>query len=166
MSASSDAFTSFRARGSDLLSLANPLNQEQDMNTPHIALALAAASAIAIPHLGNAAVPKVDSVGQAAQIRCGSTAAGKVVNAAHADKIVFEILGFLQAQLGADQPDLNGVPRNTELDIKVIDDPTTVADIKGKVLTFLGALDIQPNRDALRIVEVKYAMVCKTTAAP
>ena len=136
------------------------------MNTSRIALALAAASAIALPTFTKAEVPTVDHVGKAAQIRCGAAANGKVVHASHADKIVFEILDVLQAQLGADQPDLNLVPRNTALDIKVIDDPTTVADIKGKVLTFLGAADIPPNRDKLRIVEVKYAMVCKTTAMP
>lgn len=135
------------------------------MNTPRIALALAAASVIAIPTLSNAVVPPVDSIGKGALIRCGTTN-GVVVRASHADKIVFEILGFLQAQIPADQPALDKVPRNTALDIKVIDDPKTVADIKGKVLTFLGAIDFPPNRDSLRIAEVKYAMVCPTTAAP
>jgi len=136
------------------------------MNTSRIALAIAAASAIALPAFTEAAVPPVDSVGRPALVRCGTTANGQVIRASHADKIVFELLGFLQAQLGADQPDLNLVPRNTALDIKVIDDPKTVADIKGKVLTFLGAADIPPNREALRIAEVKYAMVCPTTAMP
>jgi hypothetical protein len=136
------------------------------MNTiPRIALAIAATAAIASPSLTSAAVPPVDSVGKPALIRCGTTN-GVIIRAAHADKIVFEILGFLQAQIAADQPALNLVPRNTALDIKVIDDPKTVADIKGKVLTFLGAMDSPPNRDALRIAEVKYAMVCPTTAAP
>jgi len=135
------------------------------MNTPRIALAIAAASAIAIPTLASAAVPPVDSVGKPALIRCG-TNNGVVIRASHADKIVFEITGFLQAQIPDDQVALNQVPRNTALDIKVIDDPKTVADIKGKVLTFLGAMDIPPNRESLRIAEVKYAMVCPTTAAP
>jgi hypothetical protein len=48
----------------------------------------------------------------------------------------------------------------------VIDDPKTVADLKGKVLTFLGALDFPPNRESVRIMQVQYAMVCPTTAAP
>jgi len=137
------------------------------MNTLRIALALAAAWATAsIPALTEAAVPPVDSAGKPALIRCGATANGQIVRAAHADKIVFVILGFLQAQLPPDQPALDMIPRNTELDIKVLDDPKTVADISGKVLTFLGAADIPANRQELRIVEVKYAMVCPTTAAP
>ena len=136
------------------------------MNTPRIALALAAASAIAtIPTLTSAAVPLVDSVGKGALIRCGTTN-GVIIRASHADKIVFMIVGFLQAQLPNDQPALDKLPRNDQLDIKVLDDPKTVADISGKVLTFLGAADTTENRAALRIVEVKYAMVCPTTAQP
>ena len=135
------------------------------MNTPRIALALAAASAIATPTLTSAAVPPVDGVGKPALIRCGTTN-GVVVRASHADKIVFAILGFLQAQIPADQPALDMLPRNDGLDIKVLDDPKTVADLLGKVLTFLGAADTPVNRQNIRIMEVKYAMVCPTTAAP
>lgn len=135
------------------------------MNVPRIALAVAAASAIAVPALTSAAVPPVDSVGKPAQIRCG-TNNGAIVRASHADKIVFALTGFLQAQLPDDQPALDKVPRNTQLDIKVLDDPRTVADLSGKVLTFLGALDSPANREALRIIEVKYAMVCPTTTGP
>jgi hypothetical protein len=136
------------------------------MNTPRIALALAAASAIATtPTLTSAAVPPVDSIGKPALIRCGTTN-GVVIRASHADKIVFQILGFLQAQLPNDQPALDLLPRNEGLDIKVLDDPKTVADLLGKVLTFLGAADIPVNRQNIRIMEVKYAMVCPTTAAP
>ena len=136
------------------------------MNPSRIALALAAASAFATPAVTHATVPQVDKFGKPAVIRCGATSAGKVVYASHADKIVFVILGFLQAQLPADQPALDMILRNYELDIKVLDDPKTVADISGKVLTFLGAMDTTENRNALRIMEVKYAMVCPTTAAP
>ena len=137
------------------------------MNTPRIALALAAACAtLSIPAITEAAVPPVDSVGKPALIRCGVTANGQIIRASHADKIVFIIVGFLQAQLQADQPALDMLVRNSELDIKVLDDPKTVADISGKVLTFLGAADTSANRQQLRIVEVKYAMVCPTTAAP
>ena len=135
------------------------------MNVPRVALALAAASAIATPALTSAAVPPVDSVGKPAQIRCG-TNNGAIVRASHADKIVFALTGFLQAQLPDDQPALDKVPRNTQLDIKVLDDPRTVADLSGKVLTCLGALDSPANREALRIIEVKYAMVCPTTTGP
>ena len=42
----------------------------------------------------------------------------------------------------------------------------TVADLKGKVLTFLGARDGAVNREQIRISQVLYAMVCPTTAAP
>jgi hypothetical protein len=48
----------------------------------------------------------------------------------HWDKIVFVIVN----------PDLaskTNLPANSELDIKVLDDPHKVADIKQKVLTFL-----------------------------
>lgn len=126
---------------------------------------LAAAAALAAATAGQAAVPPVDSIGKGAVIRCGTTN-GVAIRASHADKIIFMLGGFLQAALPDDQPFLDKIPRNTELDIKVIDDPRTVADLKGKVLTFLGALDTPVNREGVRILEVKYAMVCPTTAAP
>ena len=129
-----------------------------------LALAFAAMGAI-IPWASEAAVPPVDSIGKPAIIRCG-TNNGAVVRASHADKIVFAISGFLQAQLPDDQPGLDKLPRNTPLDIKVIDDPRTVADLSGKVLSFLGAADTSANREGLRIAEVKYAMVCPTTTGP
>jgi hypothetical protein len=134
------------------------------MKASTLALAFAAMGAIT-PFAAEAAVPPVDSVGKAALIRCG-TNNGVVVRASHADKIVFALAGFLQAQLPDDQPGLDKLPRNTPLDIKVIDDPRTVADISGKVLTFLGAADTSANREGVRIVEVKYAMVCPTTTGP
>jgi hypothetical protein len=52
------------------------------------------------------------------------------------------------------------VPRLTELDIKVKDNPKTVADLKGKVLTFLGAATTATNRALIRIVDVEYAVIC------
>lgn len=133
------------------------------MNTPYTALA--AAALLAATAFAQAAVPPVDSIGKGAVIKCGTTN-GVVVRASHADKIIFMLGGFLQAALPGDQPFLDKIPRNSELDIKVIDDPRTVADLKGKVLTFLGALDTPANREGVRIQEVKYAMVCPTTAAP
>lgn len=107
-----------------------------------------------------AAVPPVDGIAVPAQIRCNTQAGGVAVNAVHADKIVFRLMGALQAQLPADQPALNAVPRETPLDIKVLDDPKAVADLRGKVLSFLGAANTQPNRDAVEIGQVLYAMVC------
>lgn len=130
---------------------------------------LAVLSAIALLYLPGhaaAAVPQVDGKGQGAVLRCGTNPNGAPVRAFHADKIVFEITGFLLAEIDADQPALDQVPRNTALDIKVKDDPTTVADLKGKVLTFLGARDGAVNREAIRIAQVLYAMTCPTTAAP
>jgi hypothetical protein len=76
------------------------------------------------------------------------------------DKIIFQILDDLRAQLEADQPALDAVPKKTALDIKVIDNPSTVADLKGKVLTFLGAADTSTNRDAISIDDVEYAVIC------
>lgn len=131
------------------------------MNTLRSPAAIAAAAlALAVPAVSHAAVPPVDPVGKAAQVTCGVSNAGTKVLAVHADKIIFVLTGFLQAALPGDQPVLDKVPRNDELDIKVLDNPRTVADLKGKVLTFLGALDTPPNRQAVRIVDVDYAMVC------
>lgn len=60
----------------------------------------------------------------------------------------------------ADAGPLNALPRNTDLDIKIIDNPRTVADLESKVLSFLGA---QPgnavNRQLLRISDVEYTTI-------
>jgi hypothetical protein len=113
-----------------------------------------------------AAVPPVDAQGAAARIRCGTSAAGSAVYAAHADKIIFALAGALPAADPDDQAALNAVPRDTELDIKVLDNPRTVADLKGKVLSFLGAVDNAATRQNVKIIDVEYAMVCPTTANP
>jgi hypothetical protein len=112
------------------------------------------------PLASHATVPVVDAVGKAALIKCGSNAAGAAVNAVHADKIIFRLTGFLPARDDADQVQLNQVPRNTELDIKVLDNPRSVADLRGKVLTFLGAADTPDARLNVNIIDVDYAMVC------
>jgi hypothetical protein len=49
---------------------------------------------------------------------------------------------------------------STLLDIKVIDDPTTVADIKRKVLHFLNVPDNEFTRRMITITEVEYAIIC------
>lgn len=110
-----------------------------------------------------AAVPPVDAQGTPARIRCGTSAAGAAVYAAHADKIIFALSGGLPAVDPDDQPALNAVPRDTELDIKVLDNPRTVADLKGKVLSFLGAVDSAATRQSVKIIDVDYAMVCPNT---
>lgn len=72
----------------------------------------------------------------------------------HWDKIVFSIIN----------PDLArkvNLTANTELDIKVLDDPTKVADIKQKVLTFLNVPKplIPVFRNSIKIINVEYAVV-------
>jgi hypothetical protein len=102
-------------------------------------------------------VPPVDRVGKPARIPCNTTTG---IEAKHADKIIFKITGMLVALSPAEQGKLDMIPRDTELDIKVLDDPKTVADLKGKVLTFLGAVDNAAARQAVTIIDVEYAMVC------
>jgi hypothetical protein len=72
-------------------------------------------------------------------------------NVQHWDKIVFIIQS-------SDLASRVKLPIGTELDIKVLDDPTTVADVKQKVLDFLKV----PNesRDSIRIVSVEYDIIC------
>jgi hypothetical protein len=135
------------------------------MNVSRTYLALAFVAATVSPALTSAAVPDVDPVGKGALVRCGATN-GVSIRATHADKIVFLLTGPLQAALPGDQQALDLVPRNTDLDIKVLDDPKMVADLKGKVLTFLGAANTSENRLQVRITQVLYAMVCPTTATP
>jgi hypothetical protein len=121
---------------------------------------LVMAGFVAVPMLAQAAVPPVDGNGRPAVVICGVTPAGVPIRTAHMDKIIFQILGDLKAQLEADQPALDAVPKKTDLDIKVIDNPTTVADLEGKVLTFLGAADTPDNRALLEVKDVEYAVIC------
>ena len=77
----------------------------------------------------------------------------------HWDKIIFLIV---------DRPVAAhfGLPYRSELDIKVLDDPTTVADIKEKVWRFLLNMPGNPTtppppgdfRRFIRIVDVDYAI--------
>jgi len=114
-----------------------------------------------------AAVPPVDGKGVPAVATCAPTVSGTNGAAVlHFDKIIFMITGKLVAANSSDQPALDKVPLNTELDIKVKDNPKTVADLKGKVLTFLGALPNSTaalpnqNRSFIQIIDVEYAVVC------
>ena len=106
-----------------------------------------------------AAVPPVDGRGVPASARClAGTASVPVL---HFDKIIFIVgQGALTPAIPADFNQLNAVRRLTELDIKVKDDPRTVADLKSKVLTFLGAATTATNRALIRIVDVEYAVIC------
>jgi hypothetical protein len=120
-----------------------------------IALASPVAAQTVIP------VPSVDSVGVPARIRCSSD-----IEAKHADKIIFRLTGALTALNPANQVALNLIPRNTKLDIKVLDEPTTVADLEGKVISFLQAVDNAAARAVVVIDDVDYAIVCPVQIAP
>ncbi len=125
----------------------------------------AAVAAVLAPTLAVADVPALDRVGKPARVLC-NIVGGQPVLAAHADKIIFKLTANLLALNANDQAALNALPLNDELDIKVIDDPNTVADLKGKVLTFLRAVNNAANRQLVKIVDVDYAMVCPLIPQP
>lgn len=122
------------------------------------------AAASALPAWAD--VPPVDDIGRPAMVRCRTVVGGGVIAAVHTDKIIFSLSGALVAANAADQAALNAVPRDTELDIKVLDDPRTVADLRGKVLSFIGALDNPQQRQGVKIIDVEYAMVCPNVQQP
>jgi YVTN family beta-propeller protein len=76
-------------------------------------------------------------------------------NVKHWDKIVFDITDPNIAKK------LN-LTANTELDIKVLDDPKKVADIKQKVLDFLKVPN--ENKSSIQILDVEYAVICEMSA--
>ncbi len=131
------------------------------------AVSLAAASFMMIAGQAQAVVPPVDPKGVAADSQCGTLPGTPPGQVRHFDKIIFSIVpnvlgGTLVAANPADQRRLSSVPRNTELDIKVVDNPKTVADLKAKVLSFLGAAVTAANRQQIRIIDVDYAVICST----
>ena len=133
------------------------------MKTAHLC---AVAAALVFPVASQADVPLVEKLGRGAVIRCGFNAAGTTVLAVHADKIIFSLSDGLIANDPADQAALNAVPHDTELDIKVLDNPRNIADLRGKVLSFIGAADTAVNRQKVKIIDVEYAMICPHTASP
>jgi archaellin len=72
-------------------------------------------------------------------------------NVQHWDKILFMIRDPEIAMMA-------NVSAQTELDIKVLDDPHKVADVKQKVLDFL-KLPVSAKR-AIQILDVNYAIIC------
>src|SRR5262245_32723655 len=91
-----------------------------------------ATTTVAAAYVASAAVPPVDRAGKPALSACPAGAT-KIIF--HFDKVIFQIAtGNLVPIIKADQLALNALPRNTPLDIKIIDDPRTVADLKSKVL--------------------------------
>ncbi|HXV89470.1 MAG TPA: hypothetical protein VD710_10335 [Nitrososphaeraceae archaeon] len=81
----------------------------------------------------------------------------KVESVQHWDKIVFMVTDPRLASQ-------TNVSANTELDIKVLDDPQKVANLKQKVLDFLGAPN--GNKNAIKIIDVEYAIICATQPPP
>ena len=77
-------------------------------------------------------------------------------NIQHWDKIVFSINNSRLAG------SLRLTP-NTPLDIKVLDDPARVADIKQKVLNFLKVPASPENRRSISIIDIEYAIICAQT---
>ncbi len=111
------------------------------------------------------AVPPVETVGRGAITTCPSTTISGQAQVYHSDKIVFMIgQGNLQPLIAADFAALNALPRLIEFDIKIRDNPLAIADIKAKVLSFMGAANTVANRDLLKITDVEYATaVCPKT---
>lgn len=82
----------------------------------------------------------------------------KLVPCQHWDKIIFMIKHREVAER------LN-MPARSHLDIKVLDNPRKVADIKGKVVRFLNMTlpaNVPPfvKRDDIQIIDVAYAIEC------
>jgi len=71
----------------------------------------------------------------------------------HWDKIIFEI----KNKKISDQVQQ---PKDTELDIKVLDDPNEVADLKKKILDFLGLPINSENRKGIKILNVEFSVLC------
>lgn len=118
-------------------------------------VAVLAASSLLYSLQAGAAVPTVDARGVPALTTCPTTSVVPLVF--HSDKIVFIITGPLVATIVADQAKLDALPRGTPLDIKVRDNPATIAHLKGKVLSFLGAKTDDQNAQAINITQVLYA---------
>ncbi|MGE3398238.1 MAG: VWA domain-containing protein, partial [Candidatus Nitrosocosmicus sp.] len=74
-------------------------------------------------------------------------------NVQHWDKIIFNITD-------TDLAESVGLPANTELDIKVMDDPSVVVDLKKRVLDFLNVYEENSTYDSVNIIDVEFSLVC------
>ena len=75
-------------------------------------------------------------------------------NSQHWDKIIFKITNVELAQRVGFQP-------NAELDIKVLDDPTQVLDIKENILNFLKITDKNKNIfNQIDVIDVEHGIAC------
>ncbi|MCI0467328.1 MAG: hypothetical protein L0Y57_10045 [Beijerinckiaceae bacterium] len=120
---------------------------------------LIATATVAAAEMAHAVVPPVDGAGRPAFSVCPAGTTPKSIY--HFDKVIFQIsAGNLVPINAADAAALNALPRTTDLDIKIIDHPRTVADLESKVLSFLGAQPANPgNRQLLRITDVEYTTI-------
>jgi hypothetical protein len=130
---------------------------------------LLAAAAAALYADGVSAAPPVDMIGRPALVACPpATATANASSIQHFDKIIFKITGHLIAPAsttgaanaqGILDEFVKGV-MDKPLDIKVVDNPKTIADLKGKVLSFVGADPKNPeNWPLVEIIDVEYASV-------
>ncbi|MGH8586288.1 MAG: hypothetical protein ACREWE_08945 [Gammaproteobacteria bacterium] len=90
-----------------------------------------------------AVVPSLDTRVTPATTSCGKDpSTGRSLRLRHFSDIIFVVSQPLFAANGADQSALSQLPLQTELAIKVADNPKQVVDLKGKVLRFLAAADV------------------------
>ena len=104
-------------------------------------------------YVANVMSDSVSVIGTENALDTNPSAACPEENVKHWDKIVFMVTSTTLAKKA-------NVPANTELDIKVLDNPKEVADLKQKVLNFLGVPN--ENKTSLRIIDVEYAIICTT----
>lgn len=105
-------------------------------------------------YVANLASNTVSVIGTNKSITPTSQVICPEANVKHWDKIIFMIKSPELAQKV-------GLAANTELDIKVLDDPKKVADIKQKVLDFLGLRNVP--RNIIQILDVDYSIICAAT---
>ena len=123
-----------------------------------LTVAVSLVAGIGASSMALSAVPTVEAVGRGAITTCPSITTTGQAQVYHSDKIVFIIgNGNLQPLIAADFAALNAMPRLTELDIKIRDNPLAVADLKAKLLFFMGAANTAGNRALIKITNVLYA---------
>jgi YVTN family beta-propeller protein len=95
----------------------------------------------------------VNVISMTSMTSCGGTAVCPTNSTQHWDKIIFKIVSPELAKR------LN-LMENTELDIKIKDDPSKATDVKRKVLEFLQVPDV--TEETIQIVGVDYAITCSS----
>ena len=74
-------------------------------------------------------------------------------NVQHWDKIVFKVTSN-------DIASSANLPIDSELDVKIVDNPKEVADIKKKVLDFIHIADTPEARRAIEIISINHSIIC------